>query len=451
VDLLGADGYNWFLCPPGVWKEFSDLFQDFYDYGVAKGKPMMIAEWGSIEDAGVPGHKAQWFTSAAATLKTMPQIKVVSYYNNGIADGANCDWWVDSSDSSLAAFVAMGADPYFSPPPPLVMIDSRPPDLDNDTTATFAFHANIPGSVFTCALDLGAASSCVSPSTVTGLSSADHTYTITATDPVSQQGSHEIVTWTVDAIPPVDTLMRKPKANTQDTGATFQQSSSEPDPFTTFTCQLDSGSAVSCAKTKVYSGLAEGIHSFTGTTTDPAGNVSPPVTYSWTVDKTPPAATITSGPAGLSNTKSATFTFTSEPGATFKCALDGGSFMACTSPKTYFGLVDGLHTFKVEAIDLAKNIGAPALWSWSIDATKPVVTITSGPTDPSTSATATFTFTATESNVTFTCQLDSLAATTCVSGVTYTGVAVGRHTFNVYAKDLAGNQSMTVRWSWTKQ
>jgi hypothetical protein len=280
VDLLGADGYNWFLCPPDVWKEFTDLFQDFYDYGTAKGKPMIIPEYGSIEDAGVPGHKAQWFTRAAATLKAMPQIKAISYYNNGISHGANCDWWVDTSNSSLGAYVAMGADPYFNPPPPLVMIDAGPAEVDNHTRVTFAFHTNIPGSTYTCSLDGSPASACISPYTTSSLTDGDHTLKITATDPVSRRSSSDLETWTTDTTPPTVTITSGPSDPTQSDKATFRFTASELG--TTFSCRLDSGAWQACTNPKTYNGISVGTHTFFIYGTDPAGNVGRTVTYRWT-------------------------------------------------------------------------------------------------------------------------------------------------------------------------
>ena len=88
---------------------------------------MAISEWASNEDAADPGRKGAWITDAAATLKTWPQIKFVSYYDNG-PPGATCNWWLDSSSDALAALTAMGHDPYFNPPPPVVTISSGPDD-----------------------------------------------------------------------------------------------------------------------------------------------------------------------------------------------------------------------------------------------------------------------------------------------------------------------------------
>ncbi len=92
-------------------------------------------------------------------------------------------------------------------------------------------------------------------------------------------------------------------------------------------------------------------------------------------DTTPPETTITSGPSGNVTSTSASFSFSSEPGATFECKLDGETFAACNSPKDYTGLSDGTHSFSVRARDAAGNVDAsPASGQWSIDTIAPTVT-----------------------------------------------------------------------------
>lgn len=84
-------------------------------------------------------------------------------------------------------------------------------------------------------------------------------------------------------------------------------------------------------------------------------------------DTVAPDTAVTSGPSGNKITGStATFAFTStEPGSTFECRLDGGTWAACTSPRTYTGISKGRHTFYVRAKDLAGNVDAsPATRSW---------------------------------------------------------------------------------------
>jgi pectate lyase len=79
-----------------------------------------------------------------------------------------------------------------------------------------------------------------------------------------------------------------------------------------------------------------------------------------------PDTTITSGPPAITSSADARFEFTSEAGAGFECSLDGGSFAACTSPKTYSGLTGGLHTFQVRASASGGIDPTPASYSWTV-------------------------------------------------------------------------------------
>ena len=106
------------------------------------------------------------------------------------------------------------------------------------------------------------------------------------------------------------------------------------------------------------------------------------VQFDWTAvnsgpDLDPPETTISSAPSGLTASTDATFTFTAdEPGSTFECSLDGGSFGSCTSPATFNGLGDGAHTFDVRATDAASNTDpTPDSAAWTVDATAPNVSL----------------------------------------------------------------------------
>ncbi len=65
------------------------------------------------------------------------------------------------------------------------------------------------------------------------------------------------------------------------------------------------------------------------------------------------APVIESGPAGQTADVSPTFAFSSDPGTTFECRLDGpggeGQWLACTSPTTFPGLGPGDYVFHVRA------------------------------------------------------------------------------------------------------
>ncbi len=101
----------------------------------------------------------------------------------------------------------------------------------------------------------------------------------------------------------------------------------------------------------------------------PVGAASPPP------DTTPPDTTITANPPAVSNSASASFSFTAtEAGSSFQCSLDGGVFAPCTSPQGYTGLVDGAHSFQVRATDVAGNTDpTPASYAWVVDTRAPVI------------------------------------------------------------------------------
>jgi hypothetical protein len=451
VDVIGSDQYNWYDCPGHEmpWNDFASLAQPFYDYGVDKGKPMMLGEWAAREDSADLTRKAAWISGAAATLKTWPEVKVVAYYENGAGSDV-CALDVETSPQATVAFTSVGADPWFNPPPPLVMVDSRPVELDNHTSATFAFHANVPGSTFTCKLDAGTAKSCASAYTVSGLSQGAHTMKITATDPLSGQSTYDTSLWTVDTVAPVVSILYPPPNFTNDTAVTFTLDTPDPD-WAGFTCTLDGGRALDCGRIVTYSGLQDGVHTFVATATDLAGNVSLPDTDTWTVDTSSPKVLILTGPDSLTNSETATFVFMSnDPLASFQCQKDGGGYNSCASPTTYRWLSDGPHTFSVKARDLAKNESTAATWSWTVDSTPPNARIISGPPDPSTLDYVTFKFTSDDGDATFTCQLDLGQARTCSSPKTYTGISLGLHTFVVFATDPLGNDGTSVRWIWTR-
>ncbi|RRN76935.1 hypothetical protein EIM50_22150, partial [Pseudoxanthomonas sp. SGD-10] len=104
-----------------------------------------------------------------------------------------------------------------------------------------------------------------------------------------------------------------------------------------------------------------------------------PSTTGILVDGIAPETNIVSGPSLLTNSNTATLTFTSEEaGAAFEYSLDGASFIAATSPLTLNNLSEGSHTFSVRAKDAAGNLDpTPASYSWTIDTSAPTTTVTS--------------------------------------------------------------------------
>jgi hypothetical protein len=331
-----------------------------------------------------------------------------------------------------------------------VTITSAPPDPSDSTSATFAFVAGEPGSTFECELDGDGSGyeDCVSPHTYTGLSEGSHTFRVRALDGQGTPGTPASYTWTIDTTAPTVTITSHPPALSTSANASFGFSANEPG--SSFLCRLDSGTAASCTSPTTYTGLSDGSHTFEVQATDPAGNTGATASYTWTIDSTGPSVTISQKPVDPTSATNATFMFTANEAVTgFQCKLDGGSFVACASPRAYSGLTEGAHSFEVRATDTAGNTGAATTYGWTVDTTAPTATIGTRPSDPSPSSTATFTFTANEAGSTFRCDIDDTGAADCTSPKTYNGLSDIRHTVEVQAVDTAGNIGPAAVYSWT--
>jgi hypothetical protein len=81
----------------------------------------------------------------------------------------------------------------------------------------------------------------------------------------------------------------------------------------------------------------------------------------------PPDTTISGGPSGVV-VPNLSFSFTASPsgGASFECSLDGASYASCTSPKSYQGLAEGSHAFRVRATNAAGVDQTPAERSFQV-------------------------------------------------------------------------------------
>jgi hypothetical protein len=102
---------------------------------------------------------------------------------------------------------------------------------------------------------------------------------------------------------------------------------------------------------------------------DPVGGDGTDVGAFEVQDTMPPDTIIDSGPSGITNDPTPTFTFHStEAGSTFRCDKEGPyGFTPCTSPVTLPHLADGPHVFSVFARDLAGNADAsPASRSYTV-------------------------------------------------------------------------------------
>jgi Ca2+-binding RTX toxin-like protein len=88
-----------------------------------------------------------------------------------------------------------------------------------------------------------------------------------------------------------------------------------------------------------------------------------------------PDTTISAGPRPVSSNNAPAFAFSStKPGSSFECAVDGGAFAACGSPRTIAPVADGAHTFAVRARDVFGILDlTPATRAFAVDTRRPAV------------------------------------------------------------------------------
>jgi hypothetical protein len=176
----------------------------------------------------------------------------------------------------------------------------------------------------------------------------------------------------------------------------------------------------------------------------------------FTIDTTPPAVTLTSGPTATSNNSTPTFggavgtaagdtgsvtldvysgtSATGTPVQAIAASVSGGSWSATTA-----ALADGTYTARAAQSDAAGNQGQSAKRTFTIDTVSPDTSIISGPPSSTTSTSATFVFSSSKAGSTFQCRLDGGAWGGCSTPKSYSGLTVGSHSFAVRAIDAYGN------------
>jgi CSLREA domain-containing protein len=196
--------------------------------------------------------------------------------------------------------------------------------------------------------------------------------------------------------------------------------------------------------------IADGTHAITATATSASVTSLRSVPLTVTIATVPPIISIGTHPPNPDTNPNPTFGFSSnEAGSVFQCSQNGVSYGACTSP-TIISVGLGLHTFYVNATDLAGNTtAAPTTFSWNVLQAQ---TITFNPLPDATLAQSPVNLSATASSgqgVTF----SSLTATCSVAGNSVTLLDLGQCTIRasqpgdgvVYGAAPDVDRSFTIR------
>ncbi|HUB98595.1 MAG TPA: hypothetical protein VMS11_02105, partial [Solirubrobacterales bacterium] len=264
---------------------------------------------------------------------------------------------------------------------PAVFFESLPPNPTNQTAATVEFSVTDFGgsgvASVSCKLDAAQLAPCSSPVTYESLADGPHEVQVWVTDNVGHT-SFDFYDWTVDTtVPSITGESAPPDPSNQSTAIfTFSAGDTGGSGLKGTECSIDSAPLAPCSSPVEYSSLADGSHVFEIRASDNAGNTIGE-TFHWTIDTVAPTTTIDSQPSNPSAATAPSFTFSgTDPGgsgvASFECKLDGGAFLACTSPKALNGLSEGSHSFEVRTKDNAGNVDAlPAAYTWTVDSSIP--------------------------------------------------------------------------------
>lgn len=346
--------------------------------------------------------------------------------------------------------------------PPSLVITSHPPLLTNSISAAIGFNVNDSNGsgigIIQCNLN---ATSWVDCTTLNNfiLGSGSHQIQARVFDIAGNVSTTQSFAWTVDTTAPIVNISGKPASITNSQNGIFIFSATENGggAIASFECALDGGAFTACSSPKSLTGLTAGSHTVQIRAIDTAGNIGLANSYSWVIDLTTPEAFISSNPVSITNQTNATFTFsanTPPDGAIigYECKLNTATWSACSSPQTYSSLQEGQHTFFVRSIDNNNNVSTPVSYSWSLDTTNPVVSISSTPTMLNNSTVASFTFAASDSGggmvIEMKCKLDSEVYSTCSSPMNISSLAQGIHTYSIIAIDAAGNASSAQPYTW---
>jgi hypothetical protein len=288
--------------------------------------------------------------------------------------------------------------------------------------------------------------------------------------------------------PPAPTITSHPADPTNQGTAQFAYADAQSG--VTFQCQLDGGSFGSCPTSGIsYGSLSERSHTFKVKAVG-GSKTSSTTSYSWTVDTTAPSVSISFPDSGTTLAGGDWGAHCPSHAAICGSARDGGGVSAVTisiqrdggkwwggsafaqtaetfvntsvdqrgrsSVRWSYSLplpADGSYTVHVRASDQAGNQTSPASQSvtrFSLDTTPPPVpTITAQPAASTTSREASFSFTDVEQGTTLLCRRDGGRYDRCTSPLSYRGLSLGTHSFQVQARDAFGNTSAPASYSWT--
>jgi hypothetical protein len=116
VTAVGVDLYNWGDCRNKAWVPLSQILDSARQWGLSHPTvPLLLTEWGSVEDPSNPDAKAQWITDSAKLLESPGWEQFTGLFAWGAlhTQSTACPFGYDTSQQAEAAWAAVGQDPMF--------------------------------------------------------------------------------------------------------------------------------------------------------------------------------------------------------------------------------------------------------------------------------------------------------------------------------------------------
>ena len=346
---------------------------------------------------------------------------------------------------------------------PSLTLSLGPSALTADTTPDFSFLAIDNGSGIShleCRRDNESQfSPCQPEFELSNLSDGVHSIEVKAVDKVGRVSDSVTHTWTQDTTAPTVHFTSKPPALSNSQRATFTFSGvNEQQGIVSYHCQLDNETRETCLNPKITGDLSDGEHVFSVVGRDALGHESSPVIYRWIVDTAKPTLVLVDKPVEKTRSQEARFVLQASDSGSgvqeIQCRIDNETYQSCRPG--FFersNLSEGSHRFLAKSIDRAGNESTEVTHEWLIDRTKPTVTITSGPENPTNQTKASFSFQSQDSGSGVQraeCRFSGGAFSVCESPKEYPEVFVeADHIFSIRVFDEAGNVSEIQTHSWT--
>ncbi|HVZ61488.1 MAG TPA: S8 family serine peptidase [Terriglobales bacterium] len=178
-----------------------------------------------------------------------------------------------------------------NPLPAAPVFVQTPTDPTGINVAVFAFSSTISGAAFQCSLSASAIpvyTACVSPVISPPLPDGRYIFAVRAVD-AGLAGQPATYAFTVDTVAPVVTITQRPADTTSNTTATFAFSAADAVRFDcSFAASSQADSFQTCVSPKAFTGLALGSYTFKVRAADAVGNLSLPVSATFSVVAVPP-------------------------------------------------------------------------------------------------------------------------------------------------------------------